>query len=34
NGDWGNGISRRKRLKAAGYDPDEVQKIVNKLLKK
>lgn len=31
-GDWGNGEDRRKRLKAAGYDPDKVQAEVNKLL--
>lgn len=30
---WGNGETRRKKLKAAGYDPDEVQRMVNKLLK-
>lgn len=32
NGKWGNGEDRRKRLKAAGYDPDDVQKRVNDLL--
>lgn len=32
-GKWGNGETRRKKLKAAGYDPDEVQRNVNKLLK-
>lgn len=31
-GGWGNGNTRKQRLKAAGYNPDEVQKIVNKLL--
>lgn len=29
-GKWGNGADRKKRLTAAGYDYDEVQKIVNK----
>lgn len=29
---WGNGAERKKKLKAAGYDPDEVQRMVNKLL--
>ncbi len=29
---WGNGEERKKKLKAAGYDPAEVQKAVNKLL--
>lgn len=28
---WGNGSVRAERLKAAGYDPDAVQKEVNKL---
>ena len=32
-GKWGNGDERKKRLKASGYDPDEVQRMVNKLLK-
>lgn len=32
-GMWGNGAERRKRLTAAGYDPDKVQKQVNALLK-
>lgn len=32
NGKWGNGEDRRKRLKAAGYNPDEVQKKVNELI--
>lgn len=31
-GDWGNGIDREKRLKAAGYDYAAVQKRVNELL--
>jgi hypothetical protein len=30
-GKWGNGEARKKKLKAAGYDYDAVQKIVNKL---
>ena len=33
-GKWGNGLSRRKQLKLAGYDYDAVQKRVNELLKK
>lgn len=33
-GKWGNGADRKKRLTAAGYDYDTVQKKVNKLLKK
>ena len=32
-GKWGNGEDRKKRLKAAGYDYNAVQKIVNELLK-
>lgn len=32
-GKWGNGADRKKKLRAAGYDPDEVQKRVNDLLK-
>ena len=32
-GKWGNGIARRLKLKAAGYDPAAVQKRVNELLK-
>lgn len=32
-GKWGNGIERRNKLQAAGYNPDEVQAAVNKLLK-
>lgn len=31
-GKWGNGTDRKNRLTAAGYDFDEVQKMVNKLL--
>lgn len=31
-GDWGNGAEREKKLKAAGYDYDAVQKRVNQLL--
>lgn len=31
-GKWGNGAERKKRLTAAGYDYDEVQNIVNKLM--
>ena len=33
NGKWGNGTDRTNKLKAAGYDPTEVQKEVNRLLK-
>lgn len=29
-GKWGNGDDRKKRLKAAGYDPDRIQALVNK----
>ena len=32
-GKWGNGAERKKRLTDAGYDYNEVQKRVNKLLK-
>lgn len=32
-GKWGNGAERKKRLAAAGYDPDEVQKEVNRKLR-
>lgn len=32
-GKWGNGAIRKIRLKAAGYNPAEVQKKVNQLLK-
>ncbi len=31
---WGNGSTRKKKLKAAGYDYEAVQKIVNLRLKK
>lgn len=31
-GKWGNGADRKKRLSAAGYDYDAVQKAVNKIL--
>ena len=31
-GKWGNGDARKKALKEAGYDPDAIQKIVNKLV--
>jgi hypothetical protein len=33
-GQWGNGADRKKKLTAAGYDYDEVQNMVNKLLGK
>lgn len=32
-GKWGNGADRKKRLKAAGYDYQAIQNIVNKMLK-
>ena len=32
DGKWHNGAARRSALKAAGYDPDEVQKRVNEIL--
>ena len=32
NGKWGNGDTRKKKLKAAGYDYAAVQKRVNELL--
>lgn len=32
NGEWGNGDARKKKLEAAGYDYDEIQKEVNKQL--
>ena len=32
-GKWGNDPSRTKKLKAAGYDPKEIQKIVNQLMR-
>lgn len=31
-GDWGNGSDRANRLRAAGYDPDAVQRRVNQLM--
>lgn len=31
-GKWSNGIERKRRLKAAGYNYAAIQKIVNKLL--
>jgi hypothetical protein len=33
NGKWGNGEARKKKLKAAGYNPTAVQKKVNELLR-
>lgn len=33
NGKWGNGETRRKKLKTAGYDYSAVQKRVNEILK-
>lgn len=32
NGKWGNGDERKKKLKAAGYDPAAIQKLVNKMV--
>lgn len=32
-GKWGNGATRKKKLKDAGYNPDVIQKLVNQLLK-
>lgn len=32
SGKWGNGETRKKKLKAAGYNPDAIQKEVNKIL--
>ena len=32
-GKWGNGTTRKKRLKAAGYDYNAIQKEVNRLTK-
>lgn len=29
-GKWGNGAERQNKLRAAGYDPKQIQKIVNK----
>ena len=31
-GQWGNGEARRKALSASGYDPDTIQKEVNRIL--
>ena len=31
-GKWGNGEERKRRLRAAGYDPGAVQTIVNALV--
>jgi hypothetical protein len=31
-GNWGNGADRERRLRAAGYDPHEVQRLVNQKL--
>lgn len=33
-GKWGNGVERKSRLTAAGYDYNAIQKIVNELCKK
>ncbi len=33
DGIWGNGRERTKRLKESGYNPKEIQKIVNRILK-
>ena len=33
DGKWGNGQDRINRLRAAGYDPQAIQSIVNYLLK-
>lgn len=32
-GKWGNGLIRKTRLKAAGYNPTTIQSLVNKILK-
>lgn len=32
NGLWGNGQKRKDALKEAGYDPEEIQKLVNKMV--
>ena len=32
NGKWGNGQARKDALKKAGYNPEEIQKEVNKIL--
>lgn len=34
DGKWGTGDERKRRLRAAGYDPDQVQKLVNSMLTK
>lgn len=31
-GKWGNGAVRKQKLKAAGYNPDVIQKLVNKMM--
>ena len=33
-GKWGNGSERKKKLAAAGYDYNEVQNLVNKMMGK
>ena len=33
NGKYGNGEERVRRLRAAGYDPNAIQKIVNQMVK-
>jgi hypothetical protein len=33
DGKWGNGAERKKKLQSFGYDPNEVQKVVNSMLK-
>ena len=33
-GKWGNGLTRKTKLKKAGYDYNAIQKIVNQMLKK
>lgn len=33
-GKWGNGEERKSKLKAAGYDPAEIQKLVNSMMRK
>lgn len=32
NGDWGNGVDRKQRLKQAGYDYQKVQEKVNEMI--
>lgn len=32
-GKWGNGSTRKRKLKKAGYNPKAIQKLVNKLLR-